>query len=107
MPGQHRFVYDTDEGAIVLIHVQPNASSTAYAGEFGAALKIRIAGTPVDGAANRELTRFLAEQFGIPRQNVHIIKGMTARRKRVLIRSISAGRVYQVFGLQGGRDHAE
>ena len=53
MPGQHRFVYDTDEGAIVLIHVQPNASSTAYAGEFGEALKIRIAGTPVDGAANR------------------------------------------------------
>ena len=107
MPGQHRFVYDTDEGAIVLIHVQPNASSTAYAGEFGEALKIRIAGTPVDGAANRELTRFLADQFSIPRQNVHIIKGMTARRKRVLLRSISAGHVYQVFSLQGGRGHAE
>ena len=107
MPGQHRFVYDTDEGAIVLIHVQPNAASTAYAGEFGEALKIRIAGQPVDGAANRELTRFLADRFSIPRLNVRIIKGMTARRKRVLLRSISAGRVYQVFSLQGGRGHAE
>ncbi|MGH7258195.1 MAG: DUF167 domain-containing protein, partial [Nitrospiraceae bacterium] len=67
MPGQHRFVYDTDEGAIVLIHVQPNASSTAYAGEHGEALKVRIAGLPVDGAANTELTRFLADQFSIPR----------------------------------------
>ena len=101
MPGQHRFVYDTDEGAVVLIHVQPNASSTAYTGKYGEALKVRIAGPPVDGAANTELTRFLADQFSIPRQNVHIIKGMSARRKRVLLRNISAGRVYQVFGLQG------
>jgi len=103
MPGQHRFVYDTDEGAIVLIHVQPNASSTAYAGEHGEALKVRIAGLPVDGAANTELTRFLADQFSISRQNVHIVKGMSARRKRVLLRNISASRVYRVFGLQGGQ----
>lgn len=107
MPGQHRFVYDTDEGAIVLIHVQPNASFTAYAGEYGEALKVRIAGPPVNGAANNELTRFLADQFSIPRQNVQIIQGMSARRKRVLLRSISAGRVYQVFGLQGGQGHAQ
>lgn len=107
MPGRHRIVYDTDEGAIVLIHVQPNASSTAYAGEYGEALKVRIAGPPVDGAANIERTRFLAEQFSIPRQNVHIIKGMSARRKRVLLRRISAGHVYQVFGLQDGQGHAE
>lgn len=100
-------MYDTHDGAIVLIHVQPNASSTSYDGEYGEALRIRAAGPPVDGAANTELTRFLAGRFCIPRQQVQLIHGEHARRKRVLLRSITARRVKEVFGLLGGQDHAE
>ena len=73
-------------GAVVLdLHVQPGAKRTEVAGTHGDRLRIRLAAPPVDGAANDELVRFLAEAFGVPRRNVTIVTGATARRKRVRV----------------------
>jgi uncharacterized protein (TIGR00251 family) len=73
-------------GAIVLeLHVQPGAKRTEAAGTHGDRVKIRLAAPPVDGAANDELVRFLADAFGVPRRQVTIVSGATSRRKRVRI----------------------
>lgn len=75
-----------EEGAIVLaLHVQPGAKRTGAAGTHGDALKIRLAAPPVDGKANAELVRFLAEAFGVPLRQVTIVRGETSRRKTVRI----------------------
>ncbi len=75
-----------EEGAIVLaLHVQPGAKRTGAAGEHGGALRIRLAAPPVDGKANAELVRFLAEAFGVPLRQVTIVRGETSRRKTVRI----------------------
>jgi uncharacterized protein len=66
--------------------VQPGASRTAVAGLHGDALKIRLAARPVEGAANAELVRFLAETFGVPKRDVTIEAGDASRRKRVAVR---------------------
>lgn len=58
---------------------------SALAGRYGDAVKIRLAAPPVDGAANEELVRFLAETLGIPRAAVRIVRGQTARRKTVVV----------------------
>jgi len=72
--------------ALVLdLHVQPGAKATEAAGRHGDRVKIRLAAPPVDGAANDELVRFVAEAFGVPRRNVTIVTGATARRKRVRV----------------------
>ena len=63
------------------LHVQPGASRTEVAGTHGDALKVRLAAPPVDGKANAELLRFLAETFGVPRRNVTLVRGETSRRK--------------------------
>jgi uncharacterized protein (TIGR00251 family) len=52
-------------------------------GRYGDAIKIRLQAPPVDGAANEELIRFLAERLGVPRAAVRILSGETGRRKRV------------------------
>jgi len=44
----------------------------------------------VDGAANAELCRFLAERLGVPDGAVTIASGATGRRKRVVILGMSA-----------------
>ena len=67
------------------LHVQPGASRTAVAGLHGDALKVRLAARPVDGAANAELLRFLAEALGVPRRDLAIEAGATSRRKRVSV----------------------
>ena len=75
-----------EQGAVVLtLHVQPGAKRTEVTGTHGDALKIRLAAPPVDGKANAELLRFLAEAFGVPLRSVSIARGETSRRKSVRI----------------------
>ena len=61
------------------LHVQPGASHTGVTGTHGDALKVRLAAPPVDGKANAELLRFLAEAFGVPRRNVTLVRGERSR----------------------------
>jgi len=80
-----------DRGAIVLtLHAQPDARRTEVAGVHGDALKIRLAAPAVDGKANAELVRFLAEAFGVPLRQVTLLRGETSRRKVVRIEAPSA-----------------
>lgn len=79
------------------MHVQPGASRTEYAGVHGDALKFRVAAPPVEGVANEALCGYLAERFGLPKKAVEIRSGLSARRKRVLLIGVSAGRVNTVF----------
>ena len=73
-------------GALVLsLHVQPGAKRTEVAGTHGDALKIRLAAPPVDGKANAELLRFLADAFGVPRHAVALLRGESSRQKTVRI----------------------
>ena len=70
------------------MHVVPRARETIVVGRHGDAVKIRLASPPVDGAANDELVRFLAERLSLPRSAVTIAAGHTGRRKTVNIRGI-------------------
>lgn len=75
-----------EAGAIVLaLHVQPGAKRTEVEGTHGAALKVRLAAPPVDGRANAELVRFLADAFGVAQREVAIVRGETSRGKVVRI----------------------
>ena len=56
-------VGSAEDGVRLTLHVQPGASRSELAGMHGDALKVRVAAPPVDGAANRELIRFLAAQL--------------------------------------------
>jgi hypothetical protein len=79
------------DGSLTLeVHAQPGARLTEVAGTHGDALKIRLAAPAVDGKANAELLRFLAEAFGVPRRNVTLIRGAGGRRKTVRVTSPAA-----------------
>ncbi|MDP1770587.1 MAG: DUF167 family protein [Nitrospirota bacterium] len=83
-------VQDTKAGAVLSVHIQPKASTTECVGLHGAAIKIRIAAPPVDGAANDELIRFLARQLSTPLASVQIQSGASGRHKRVLVKGATA-----------------
>lgn len=80
-----------DPVAILSIRVQPRASGTELAGRHADAIKIRIAAPPVDGAANEELVRFLAERLDVPLSAVAIMGGATSRTKHVRISGVTTG----------------
>jgi uncharacterized protein (TIGR00251 family) len=79
-----------DGAALVLtLHVQPGARRTEVAGVHGTEgemrLKVRLAAPPVDGKANAELLRFVAEAFGVAPKQVSLLRGAASRHKVVRI----------------------
>jgi uncharacterized protein (TIGR00251 family) len=80
----------TASGAVRLeIHAKPRARASRVVGSHGAALDVSLAAPPVDGAANAEAVRFLAELFGVPRARVTIVRGESARLKLVEVVGVS------------------
>ncbi|MEW6543042.1 MAG: DUF167 domain-containing protein [Nitrospirota bacterium] len=90
---------DGPDGVVLTVHVQPGASRTEFAGLHGAALKFRVAAPPVEGAANEGLCAYLAEQLGLRRSSVVVQAGQSSRRKRILLKGVTAQRVREVFSL--------
>lgn len=67
------------------IHAQPGARRDEVVGPHGDALKVRIAAPPIEGRANDQLVRYLADLCGVPRSRVTVERGQGTRRKRLRI----------------------
>ncbi len=80
--GTHR------EGTIILVRLQPRARRPGLVGSVGERLKIAVSGPPVDGKANAELCRLLAERLEVAKSAVLILQGETSREKTVLVRGV-------------------
>jgi uncharacterized protein (TIGR00251 family) len=79
------WLHDDKDGCLLDVSVVPNARQTAFDGEHGGALRVRLGAVAVDGRANAALTDYLAQCCGVPRRAVQLKSGLTARRKRVHI----------------------
>ena len=79
------------------VRVQPRASKSGVAGELDGVLKIRLAAPPVEGQANEELIRLLAELFDAPRQRIAILSGQASKNKVVSISGISVDEASRVL----------
>ncbi len=76
----------------------PNASQSAIAGWLGEVLKIKLKAPPVEGRANLELERFLAERLDLPRGAVVLRRGAGARQKQVAIAGLDLSAVKKKLG---------
>jgi uncharacterized protein (TIGR00251 family) len=74
--------------ARLTVKVHPRAKRSALTGRLGDAWKLALAAPPVDGKANDECVRFLAEFAGVPRSRVRIVTGLTSRLKVVEIEGV-------------------
>ena len=85
-------------GAAISVKVSPRAKRTEVAGVMDdGTIKIRLAAPPVDGAANQELIKFLAQALRLPARQIDIIAGETSERKLISLVGISPGEVDAVF----------
>lgn len=78
-------VHWQDDDLILTVYIQPRASRDEISGWHDKGLKIRLTAPPVDGAANKQLLKFIAKQFKVPASRVRILKGETSRHKTLSI----------------------
>jgi len=70
------------------IQTTPNAPRSQIVGWLGDRLKVKVKAPAVEGKANAELVRFLAEHFGVRPHAVTLLRGDTARLKTVRIEGV-------------------
>jgi uncharacterized protein len=80
-------------GVRFAIHVQPRARRPGVDGTHGAALRVRVGAAPVDGAANEAVVAVLAGALGVPKRNVTIVSGQSARAKVVEVAGVGVADV--------------
>ncbi len=78
------------EGGIQLqVRITPNASKNEIVGLYNRRLKIKVQQPAVDGEANAGVIQFLANNFGISKSSVCIIRGEQIREKVIIIHSVT------------------
>ncbi|MHB8830653.1 MAG: DUF167 domain-containing protein [Patescibacteria group bacterium] len=65
----------------LLVRIVPNAKQSEAVGWEGQTLKVRIAAPPIEGKANEELIRLMAELCDCSPSEVEILKGMGSKYK--------------------------
>jgi uncharacterized protein (TIGR00251 family) len=92
------FVTRAREGARIKLRVSPGARSTSIAGAYGEdAIKLRIAAPPVEGRANAEAVRYVAELLDVTTSDVSVVGGASGRNKVMLVRGVEAEEVREIL----------
>ncbi len=83
--------------------VTPSAAKTEVRGTdpWRHGIVVRVAAKPTEGAANRELLRFLAQRLGLPPSAIRIVAGHRGRRKTVAVQGLPRDRIETRLGLRG------
>jgi len=81
------------EQATIVVQVQPNASQNKIARFEEGVLHLRIAAPPIRGKANQELIKFLSDILGVGKSKLTIAKGMTTKRKVIVIRGLTQNQI--------------
>ncbi|MDQ3793277.1 MAG: DUF167 domain-containing protein [Actinomycetota bacterium] len=84
----------TKGGTLLNLRVSPGAKSAGIEGPYGESeIKVRVAAPPVDGKANAEVERLLAELLGVARSDISVIRGSSSRDKTLLVHSLEPAEV--------------
>ena len=67
------------------VKVKPNSKQQKIEEQTDGSLTIRLKSPPVDGKANEELIKLLADKFNVPKSHIRIKSGLSSRQKLIEI----------------------
>jgi uncharacterized protein (TIGR00251 family) len=70
---------------LVSVKVQPNSKNPRIEEDDAGALTVYLKSPPVEGKANAELVKRLAQRFGVPKSRVRVKSGLASKNKLVEI----------------------
>lgn len=79
----------TDGQVLIPVRVTPRAGRDAIEGVIDGRLRVRVAASPVDGAATAAVERLIAEALAVPPLSVHTIRGAASRLKIVAVTGLT------------------
>ena len=83
-------IKETKDAVIFNIRVVPRSSRCELVEIQEDALKIKITAPPVEGKANEECIKFIADKLGISKSRVAIIAGHKSKRKTIAVSGLKS-----------------
>jgi len=80
------------------VRITANAGRNEIVGWQGGRLKIKVKAPAVEGKANEELLRFLAERLQVRRREIGIERGETAKSKVIWVEGIDEAQLGERLG---------
>ena len=84
----------------IVVQVQPNSRKNEIIKFEDGVLKLKISAPPVKGKANKELIVFLSDLLEVGKRNITIEKGLTSKRKGLVIEGLTldeiTSRIYRL-----------
>jgi len=84
------FTTRTDGAVRFAVRVHPRSARACVDGEHGDAVRVRVHAARVDGGANADVIAVLADALEVPKRDVRIVSGDTARQKLLEVVGLSA-----------------
>lgn len=75
--------HQTGKNVTFTVRVVPRASRSEIVGIQDDAVKLRLSSPPVDGKANEECVRVIADFLGLKKRQVSIVNGHASRTKTI------------------------
>lgn len=75
------------EHLILYLYVQPGAKKSEIVGMHEGVLKIRLNAPPIEGRANKELLKYVAQLFKVPPSQIVLKRGDKSRHKVLLVKN--------------------
>lgn len=75
------------EGVRIVLRARPKSRPERLEGQSGALL-LRVSAAPADGEANARIIALLAARLGVPKRDIELTRGHTARDKELLVRGL-------------------
>jgi uncharacterized protein (TIGR00251 family) len=86
------------EAATLRLRVQPRASREAILGWREDVLRVAVTAPPVEGGANRAVTRLLARALGVAPSAIRVVQGERSRDKVVRVEGVTGPELHSRLG---------
>ncbi len=83
-------IKETKDGVVFKIRVVPRSSRCELVEIQEDALKIKITAPPVEGKANEECIKFIADKLGVRKSRVAIIAGHKSKKKTIAVSGLTS-----------------
>jgi hypothetical protein len=90
-------VSEKNGSALFSVRVKPGGKKDEVLGVHDGALKISVKAPPLEGKANRAVTKFISRILGVAPSRVGIVSGESSRTKRIRVEGMDAGEVKEIL----------
>lgn len=81
----------------IRVKLIPRSARNHILGQEGDHYRVKVTAPPVEGLANKALVALLSERLGVPKRDIEITLGRSARLKTVRIRGLTEADVARLL----------